>query len=114
MASRRFLFTIIVMIFSVLMSDELVLLARVSFAGTSMVAPVILVGILSKTQPGKELIFVSAVALVLFLISLTDLFPAVIGGLRMDLALHGFLAVSTLISIGARNLIKRDKSREKE
>jgi len=96
------LFTIIVLVFSIIMSDELVLLARVSFTGTSMIAPVILVGILSKKKPGKELIYASALALLIFLFSMTELIPEVIAGIRIDLALHGFLIITILLSLGIR------------
>jgi SSS family solute:Na+ symporter len=98
------LFTVVVLIFSVMMSDELVLLARVSFTGTSMIAPIILVGILSKKQPGKELIIASAIALFLFLISLSEYIPDEIWGIRVDLALHGFLVLVILISLFIRSL----------
>jgi len=98
------LFTVIVLIFSVMMSDELVLLARVSFTGTSMIAPIILVGILSKKQPGKELILASAIALFVFLFSLSEYIPDEVGGVRIDLALHGFLALVILLSLSIRSI----------
>ena len=98
------LFTIIVLIFSIVMSDELVLLARVSFAGTSMIAPIILVGILSKKKPGKELILASSLALVVFLLSLAEIIPEAIAGIRIDLALHGFLAITILTSLNVRKI----------
>jgi SSS family solute:Na+ symporter len=98
------LFTSIVLVFSIIMSDELVLLARVSFAGTSMIAPIILVGILSKKKPGKELILASAFALLVFLLSLTEIIPEEIAGIRIDLALHGFLAIFILVSLMVRKL----------
>jgi len=97
------LFAVVVMIFSVIMSDELVLLARVSFTGTSMIAPIILVGILSKKRPGKELIIASAIALFLFLFSLSEYIPDEIGGVRIDLALHGFLVLVVLTSLAVRS-----------
>jgi len=92
-------FTFIVFLFSIVMSDQLVLLARVSFAGTSMIAPIILVGILSKKPPGKELIVVSGMALLIFLISLTNIIPESIAGIRIDLSLHLILIIATLLSI---------------
>lgn len=97
------IFTVIVLIFSVVISDQLVLLARVSFTGTSMIAPIILVGILSKKQPGKELIIASAIALLLFLFSLSEYVPDELWGFRVDLALHGFLVLVILISLLMRS-----------
>ena len=41
-------FAVIALIFSILSSEHLVLLARTSFAGTAMLGPLILMGILSK------------------------------------------------------------------
>jgi len=102
------IFTTIVLVFSVIMSDELVLLARVSFAGTSMIAPIILVGILSKKQPGKELIVVSGLALLVFLVSLTEIIPDVVAGIRIDLALHSILAFVTVLSVGLRSYYNKD------
>ena len=93
-----FIFAVIVLLFSIILSDELVLLARVSFAGTAMMTPVILSGILSKKRPGKELIIASAVALVIFLLSVFNLVPSVIAGIRTDMALFGLLFIISLVS----------------
>ena len=100
-----FIFVIIVMFFSVIISDELVLLARVSFAGTSMLTPVILIGVLSKKTPGKELLVISAMGLLIFLISVFQLIPENIYGIRVDMGLYVILFISTLISIIARKTI---------
>jgi SSS family solute:Na+ symporter len=102
-----FIFALIVMAFSAIISDELVLLARVSFAGTSMLAPVILVGVLSKRQPGIELLFISAIALFVFLFSVFQLIPENIMGVRLDLGLYVILFVITMISIVARGTLKK-------
>jgi SSS family solute:Na+ symporter len=101
------IFTVIVLVFSVIISDQLVLLARVSFTGTSMIAPIILVGILFKKPPGKELIIASAVALFLFLFSLSDYIPDEIRGIRVDLALHGFLVLVVALSLMIRSFKKK-------
>jgi SSS family solute:Na+ symporter len=103
-----FIFAIIVMAFSVIISDELVLLARVSFAGTSMLTPVILIGVISKKTPGKELLIVSAIALFIFLFSVFQLIPENISGVRLDLGLYIILFVTTIISVIARGTLKQD------
>lgn len=103
-----FIFAIIVMLFSVIISDELVLLARVSFAGTSMLTPVILIGVISKKAPGKELMVVSTVALFVFLFSVFEIIPESISGIRVDLALYVILFVTTLISVFSRGTLKKD------
>ena len=102
-----FVFALIVMAFSVIISDELVLLARVSFAGTSMLAPVILVGVISKRPPGKELLIISAIALFVFLFSVFQLIPENIMGVRLDLGMYVILFVVTVISIVARGTLKK-------
>jgi len=100
-----FIFAIIVMVFSVIISDELVLLARVSFAGTSMLTPVILIGVLSKKKPGKELLVISAIALFVFLFSVFQLIPENIYGVRVDMGLYVILFIATIISIVTRRTI---------
>jgi SSS family solute:Na+ symporter len=102
-----FIFAIIVMVFSVIISDELVLLARVSFAGTSMLTPVILVGVLSKKQPGKELMIVSAFALFIFLLSVFELIPENVLGIRVDLGMYVILFLTTLISVFLRGTLRK-------
>ncbi len=94
-----FFFAILVMVFASLMGDQLALLARVSFTGTSMMAPVILAGVLSKKKPGKELIVISFIALTIFLASTAKIIPAVVGPLNMDIALYIFIACATGISL---------------
>ena len=90
-------FAAIALIFSILASDQLVLLARVSFAGTSMMAPMILAGILAKRPLGTEIIVATALALLLFLASLLEIIPSTIGPIRLDLLL--------LLSVGAIALV---------
>jgi SSS family solute:Na+ symporter len=102
-----FIFALIVMAFSVIISDELVLLARVSFAGTSMLTPVILVGVLSKKAPGKELLVISAIALFVFLFSVFELIPESVYGMRTDLGLYIILFVITIISIIVRGTLRK-------
>jgi len=100
-----FIFAIIVMAFSVIISDELVLLARVSFAGTSMLTPVILVGVLSKQRPGKELLFISGAALFVFLFSVFQIIPEDIMGIRIDMGLYVLLFIITVVSILLRRTL---------
>jgi SSS family solute:Na+ symporter len=90
-----FLFAGVVMVFSTLMSDELVLLARVSFTGTAMMAPIVLVAVTMKSRPPRVIILVSFTAFVTYLISLAGVIPDHVGNLRLDLALYAFLAVAT-------------------
>jgi SSS family solute:Na+ symporter len=89
-------FSLIVLIFSTYMSDELVLLARVSFTGTSMIAPVVLGAVIFKNPP-KSLIFLSSIALGIFILSLAGLVPNKFFDLPLDFLMYILLSTSTLI-----------------
>jgi solute:Na+ symporter, SSS family len=91
-----FFFAGVVMLFSTLMSDELALLARVSFTGTAMMAPVVLMAVISKKKPAMGYILISFLAFITYLLSLAGVVPDHVGGLQLDLALFLFLIVSTL------------------
>lgn len=95
-------FSLIVLIFSIIISDQLVALARVSFAGTAMISPIILIGVLSKRTPGIEIIIGSITALLIFLLSLLNIVPLEISNIRIDLALMFSLAIISIISITLR------------
>lgn len=89
-------FSLIVLVFSTYMSDELVLLARVSFAGTSMIAPVVLGAVIFKNPP-KSLLVISAIALSYFVLSLLEVVPAGFAGLPTDAAMYCILIPVTAI-----------------
>ena len=92
-----FFFAAVVMVFSTLMSDELALLARVSFTGTAMMAPIVLMAVISKVKPYWEVIPISFLAFTIYLLSLAGVVPDHVGALRLDLALYLFLVVSVLL-----------------
>lgn len=85
-----FIFALIVLVFSTYMSNELVLLARVSFAGTSMIAPAVLGAVIFKNPP-KSLLVLSGLALIYFVLSLAELVPAGFAGLPTDAAMYAIL-----------------------
>ncbi|TXE05884.1 sodium:solute symporter family protein [Algoriphagus aquimarinus] len=89
-------FSLIVLVFSTYMSNELVLLARVSFTGTSMIAPVVL-GAVIFTKPPQSLIALSTIALAIFILSLLEVVPGKIAGLPIDYLMYGALFVITAI-----------------
>jgi SSS family solute:Na+ symporter len=91
-----FFFAGVVMVFSTLMSDELALLARVSFTGTAMMAPIVLMAVISRAKPHREVILISFLAFSTYLLSLAGVVPDHVGALRLDLALYLFLVVSVL------------------
>ena len=96
-------FAVAALVFAVLSNDQLVLLARVSFAGTAMLGPLVLAGIFSKTPPGLEVIVVTAAGVVVFGISSLGVIPASVGGVRMDLLLFAVLGLFTCGSVLYRN-----------
>jgi SSS family solute:Na+ symporter len=91
-----FIFALIALVFSTLMSDELALLARTSFTGTSMMAPVVLFAVLSKRKPPLSILFFSAAGLLVLLLSLFHVLPQELGGMRIDFLLYIYLACVTL------------------
>ena len=99
-------FSMIVLVFSTYMSDELVLLARVSFAGTSMIAPVVLGAVIFKNPP-KELIWLSTLALITFLSSLVGIIPSVIAGYPLDFLMYCVLFVITFILMLRHHLTQK-------
>jgi SSS family solute:Na+ symporter len=92
-------FALAALIFSLIASDKLVMLARVSFAGTALAAPMILAAILRERPPSKWIVILTAVAIVVFISSLLEIIPSNIGFLRMDLALLLILGMFTIASI---------------
>ncbi len=99
-------FAVAALLFSIISSDQLVLLARVSFAGTSLLGPMVLAGVLGNTAPGKVVIVATAIALVVFIGSLLEVIPNNVGGIRMDLLLLCLLTLITLLSV----YLKRSKA----
>ena len=98
-----FVFSVLVMIFASLMGDQIALLARVSFTGTAMMAPVILAGVIMKGKPGRELLVVSLIALSVFLASMAGIIPSKIGAVQLDILLYIFTFGSTAISVFVRS-----------
>jgi SSS family solute:Na+ symporter len=102
-----FIFAAVVLLFSTLMSDELALLARVSFTGTAMMAPVVIMAVITKGKPAKGYIVISSLAFITYVLSLASIIPNALGPLRIDLALYLFLVVA---SIGITLLQSKSKN----
>ena len=96
--TAMFLFAVIVLVFSTMMSDQLVLLARTSFTGTSFMAPVILAGILSRRKAPGVLLWFSGMAILIYLGSLFHLWPDEYFGFRLDLLIYIVLGISSLLT----------------
>ena len=98
-------FAVAALIFSIISSDQLVMLARVSFAGTSLLGPMVLAGILRKESPGKIIIFATGLGLLIFIGSLIEIIPSFVGGMRMDLLLLSTLTLITIVSVYRKKYI---------
>ena len=81
------------LIFSLVSSDQLVLLARTSFAGTAMMGPLVILAILSKKPQGWFMILISGLGLAAFVLSEAGILPKTLGTIRMDLFLMVVLSV---------------------
>jgi len=93
-----FVFALIALVFSELIKDQIAMLARVSFAGTALMGPMILLGILSDKKVPALIIPVSFTGLVIFLLSLGGFIPSNYFGIRLDLALFIILAIVAVVS----------------
>ncbi|MEX2512191.1 MAG: sodium:solute symporter family protein [Cyclobacteriaceae bacterium] len=106
-----FVFSVIAFFFSIIVIDQLVLLARVSFAGTGIMGPMIILGILSNRKVSSAIIYISLLGLVIFLMSLGGWIPSMYFGIRLDLLLFiilGIVAVVSHLTGEKPQLIKED------
>ena len=93
-----FVFALIALVFSELIKDQIAMLARVSFAGTALMGPMILLGILSDRKVSKFIIVASFIGLIIFLLSLGGIISNSYFGLRLDLILFTSLSVVAIAS----------------
>ena len=93
-----FIFAIIALVFSELIKDQIAMLARVSFAGTALMGPMILLGILSDRKISVIIIWASFLGLLIFLLSLAGVVATGFMGIRLDLLLFILLSIIAVIS----------------
>jgi len=93
-----FVFALIALVFSELIKDQIALLARVSFAGTALMGPMILLGILSDRKVSAVIILASFIGLLIFLLSLGGIIPGNYFGMRLDLLLFIILSMVAILS----------------
>lgn len=91
-------FGVIALVFSIVSSDQLVLLALVSFNGTALMGPMVLAGVIGKRPPGIEVPAATAIGLFIFLLSLAGVLPSQVGSVRLDLFLLLLLGLITAVS----------------
>lgn len=82
--------------------DQLVLLARVSFAGTALLGPLVLAAILSDKPPGVEIPLATVLCVLVVVASSFGFAPASIAGLRVDLLLLVTVSVVAGVSTALR------------
>ena len=92
------LFALAAFMLAIVSSDQLVLVARVSFIGTAILGPLVLSGVFAERPNGAVILPLTGLALVIFLLSLGGFVPHQFGGLRFDLALLGVLGVVTVVA----------------
>lgn len=108
------IFAVLALIFSIVSTEHLVLLARTSFTGTAMMAPMILVGILSSKKLSNLMPIVTFLALMLFILAKIGVLPSKLWILQMELVLFIGLALSALVEITLINLSKNNPTVEME
>lgn len=90
-------FGLIALLLSIFSTQELVLLARVSFAGTALLAPLVFNAIFAHNKLGNTLPWVTLLSLLIYLASsLLGLIPEMIFNIRLDMLL---LLINTLFAI---------------
>jgi SSS family solute:Na+ symporter len=99
-------FGVAALVFSILSIKQLVPLALTSFSGTALLAPLILVGLLSDKKPGLLIPVATLVALIIFISSLVNLIPSFFGTVDIRMVLFASLALITLIELVRLRLAK--------
>ena len=105
--SAILLFALAALVFATLSGNQFVMLARVGFAGTAIMAPFILAGVLSKRAPGMEIIIATGLGLAAFLASVLGLIPGKVGPIRLDLLLIVGLGIFSFLSVLLRSSVKK-------
>ncbi|MDP4852050.1 MAG: hypothetical protein NWR22_02600 [Saprospiraceae bacterium] len=98
-------FAVSALLFSLFSSDQLVLLARVSFAGTAMTGPLILLGLITNKPQGSFMVWITGLGIITFLLAQAKFLPLKVGGLGIDLFLFIILGLAAL----ANYLVMKNK-----
>ncbi len=85
-------FAIVCLLLSLLANAELVSLARVSFAGTAIMGPMIALAVWGRRKYSIVNPVVTGIALLVFMASATNLIPNTVLGIRLDLILFAVTA----------------------
>ena len=90
------LFALAALIFSILSSDQLVLLARVSFTGTALAGPMVILAVLKKEGLPAYLVYATGISVLVFTLSLLGIISNQLLGMRMDLLLFLLLSLMAI------------------
>ena len=93
------IFALLALLFSIVSTEHLVLLARTSFTGTAMMAPMILVGILSSRKLSMVMPLATLSALLLFIMAKLGLIPTRLGLLELEIVLFIGLSMAVLVEL---------------
>ena len=91
------------LLFSIISGDQLVMIGRLSFAGTSLLGPMVLAGIFLKQKPGIENVISAFVALVIFITAQTGALPTKWLGMQLEMVLLFILVIIASISALVRH-----------
>ena len=95
-----FVFALVAFVFAVFSSDQLVLLARTSFTGTSMMAPMIFVAIFyDGAEKMTWLPFLTLLGLILFISASFGWLSPVFWGIRFELLLLITLSLAAITGV---------------
>lgn len=92
-------FGVLALIFSILSSEHLALLALTSFAGTAMMGPMILVGILASRKPSILMPIVTVVSLIVFVLAKLGILSTQHWGLKIELILFIGLSLAVVFEV---------------
>ncbi len=103
-------FAVLALIFAILSSDQLVLLARASFAGTSLLAPMIFTGIFYDRSANISILpWLTLGAILILVCSNLGFITNQVLAIRLDLVLLGILTVYAIVSVQIDKSIADEK-----
>ena len=87
------------LVVAILSNDQLVLLARVSFTGTAIMAPFIISAILCSRRPDIKIITATGIGLLIFLLRVFGIVPDTVYSIQLDLLIFVLLCIFSLFSV---------------
>jgi len=92
------LFAVAALVVSLVSDTHIVLLARTSFSGTSLLAPMILAAVFFPSRLHRVVPIITGIGLIVFLISISSPMPNSLFGVRVELALFIVISVTTIFA----------------